>query len=109
MELVDAEEELVRWPYEYQFFIRDCGVLYISLARISTVAPSFRLLGAEKEEHVPCSSLVSDFFRQPLFQQCTSPVLAIVTDSHVYETAGAYEDVGRGGACIHCVQQLSVQ
>jgi hypothetical protein len=41
MELVDAEEELVRWPYEYQFFIRDCGVLYISLARISTVAPSF--------------------------------------------------------------------
>lgn len=109
MGLVGAENELVRWPYEYQFFIRDCGALYISLPVFRPFSLIFHLQDIEKRKHVPRFPLVSIFFRQPFFQQRKSPILTVVADGHVYEITGAYEDVGRGGTGIHRVQQFSVE
>ena len=107
--MVGAGDELVQWPHEHRFFIRDCGILYISLTRISTAVSHFQLSDIEKEERIPRSPLSIRFFRQSLFQQRTSPVLAVIADGHIYEITGAYEDVGRGGTGIHRVQQFSVE
>lgn len=103
MGLVGAKDELFRWPHKYQFFIRDCGILYIPLARVSTTVPRFCLPDTKKGKRVSRFPFVSGFFRQPFFQQRTSPILAVITDSHIYKVAGTYEDVSRSSTGVHRV------